>query len=88
MGERNEKKQENEVSRMNLLTRIKNYFSEEVEETTLDWRVVALDLNQSLIETQEKLQNANQEIYDLKRELAAYKYKENFDIKARLQGEM
>lgn len=73
---------------MNLLTRIKNYFSEEVEETNLDWRVVALDLNQSLIETQEKLQNANQEIYDLKQELAAYKYKENFDIKARLQGEM
>jgi hypothetical protein len=73
---------------MNLLARIKNYFSEEVEETNLDWRVVALDLNQSLIESQEKLQNANQEIYDLKQELAAYKYKENFDIKARLQGEM
>ena len=65
MGERNEKKQENEVSRMNLLARIKNYFSEEVEETNLDWRVVALDLNQSLIETQEKLQNANQRIADL-----------------------
>ena len=88
MEKRNGEKQENEVSRMNLLTRIKNYFSEEVEETNLDWRVVALDLNQSLIETQEKLQEANQEIYDLKRELAAYKYKENFDIKARLQGEM
>ena len=88
MEKRNGKKQENEVSRMNLLARIKNYFSEEVEETNLDWRVVALDLNQSLIESQEKLQNANQEIYDLKRELAAYKYKENFDIKARLQGEM
>ena len=88
MEKRNGEKQENEVSRMNLLTRIKNYFSEEVEETNLDWRVVALDLNQSLIESQEKLQNANQEIYDLKRELAAYKYKENFDIKARLQGEM
>lgn len=73
---------------MNLLARIKKYFLEEVEETNLDWRVVALDLNQSLIESQEKLQNANQEIYDLKRELAAYKYKENFDIKARLQGEM
>ena len=85
MEKRNGEKQENEVSRMNLLTRIKNYFS---EETNLDWRVVALDLNQSLIETQEKLQEANQEIYDLKRELAAYKYKENFDIKARLQGEV
>ena len=62
MEKRNGEKQENEVSRMNLLTRIKNYFSEEVEETNLDWRVVALDLNQSLIETQEKLQNANQRI--------------------------
>lgn len=30
---------------MNLLARIKNYFSEEVEETNLDWKVVALDLN-------------------------------------------
>lgn len=83
---------------MNLLTIIKNYFSEEAEEantglkevkeTNFDWKVVALDLNQALIKTQEKLQEANQEIYDLKQELAAYKYKENFDIKAKLQGEM
>lgn len=77
MGERNEKKQENEVSRMNLLTRIKNYFSEEVEEANLDWKEVALDLNQSLIETQEKLQEANQEIADLKKIVAIYKEKEN-----------
>lgn len=49
---------------MNLLARIKNYFSEEVEETDLDWRVVALDLNQALIETQEKLQEANRRIAD------------------------
>lgn len=39
---------------MKLLARIKNYFSEEAEETNLDWKVVALDLNQSLIESQEK----------------------------------
>ena len=77
MEKRNGEKQENEVSRMNLLTRIKNYFSEEVEETNLDWRVVALDLNQSLIETQEKLQNANQRIADLKKIVAIYKEKEN-----------
>ena len=77
MEKRNGKKQENEVSRMNLLTRIKNYFSEEVEETNLDWRVVALDLNQSLIETQEKLQEANQEIADLKKVVAIYKEKED-----------
>lgn len=62
---------------MNLLTRIKNYFSEEVEETNLDWRVVALDLNQTLIETQEKLQNANQRIADLENIVAIYKEKEN-----------
>ncbi|VQV78063.1 Minor capsid protein [Streptococcus pneumoniae] len=49
---------------MNLLSRIKNYFSEDVKETNLDWKEVALDLNQSLIETQEKLQEANQEIAD------------------------
>ena len=77
MGERNEKKQENEVGRMNLLTRIKNYFSEYVEETNLDWKEVALDLNRSLIETQEKLQNANQRIADLEKIVAIYKEKEN-----------
>lgn len=76
MGERNEKKQENEVGRMNLLIRIKNYFSEDVEETNLDWKEVALDLNQSLVETQEKLQEANQEIADLKKIVAIYKEKE------------
>ena len=76
MEKRNEKKQENEVSRMNLLARIKNYFSEEIEETNLDWRVVALDLNQSLIETQEKLQNANQRIADLENIVAIYEEKE------------
>ena len=77
MGKRNEKKQEDEVGRMNLLTRIKNYFSEDVEETNLDWKEVALDLNQSLIETQEKLQKTNQEIADLKEIVAIYKEKEN-----------
>lgn len=77
MEERNGEKQENEVSWMNLLTRIKNYFSEEVEETNIDWKEVALDLNQSLIETQEKLQESNQEIADLKKIVAIYKEKEN-----------
>ncbi len=71
---------------MKLLTRIKNYFSEEVEETNLawkeveetnlDWRMVALDLNRSLIETQEKLQNANQRIADLEKIVSIYKEKE------------
>jgi len=58
---------------MKLLARIKNYFSEEAEETNLDWKVVALDLNQSLIESQEKLQKANQEIADLKKTIEIFK---------------
>lgn len=70
---------------MKLLTRIINYFSEEetrldwkeVEETNIDWKVVALDLNQSLIETQGELQNANQRIADLEKIVAIYKEKEN-----------
>lgn len=72
---------------MNLLTKIKTYFSEEVEEDNpdlkevqeinLDWKEVALDLNQSLIETREKLQEANQEIADLEKIVAIYKEKEN-----------
>ena len=61
---------------MKLLARIKSYFSEEIKETNLDWRVVALDLNQSLIESQEKLQNANQRIADLEKNVAIYKEKE------------
>lgn len=62
---------------MNLLTRIKNYFSEEVEETNLDWKEVALDLNRSLIETQEKLQEANQRIADQDKIIKIYKEKQN-----------
>lgn len=72
---------------MNLLARIKNYFSEEVEEantglkevkeTNLDWKVVALDLNQALIKTQEKLQEANQRIADKDKIIKIYKEKYN-----------
>lgn len=52
---------------MNLLTRIKNRFSEEVEETNLDWRVVALDLNRELIETREENKILYQRIADLEK---------------------
>lgn len=52
---------------MNLLTRIKNYFSEKVEETNLDWRAVALDLNRELIETREENQILYQRIADLEK---------------------
>lgn len=62
---------------MNLLTKIKNYFSEEVKETNLDWKKVALDLNQSLIEIQGELQEANQLIADQEKLIKIYKEKNN-----------
>ena len=74
MGERNKKKQENEVSRMNFLTKIKNWLEKEIN---TDWRIVALDLNRALIDLQEKYQQANQRIADLENIVAIYKEKEN-----------
>ena len=74
MEKRNGNKQENEVSRMNFLTKIKNWLSKEIN---TDWRIVALDLNRALIDLQENHQQANQEIADLKKIVAIYKEKEN-----------
>lgn len=61
---------------MNLLARLKNWLSKELN---TDWRVVALDSNQALIETQEKLQQANQRIADLEKIVAIYKEKEQIE---------
>jgi hypothetical protein len=74
LEERNGKKQENEVSRMNFLTKIKNWLEKEIN---TDWRIVALDLNRALIDLQEKYQQANQRIADLEGIVAIYKEKEN-----------
>ena len=54
----------------------------------LDWREVAIETSNDLLEERKRRFAFEQENYDLKQELAAYKYKENFDIKARLQGGM
>lgn len=59
---------------MNLLARLKNWLSKEIN---TDWRIVALDLNQALIETQAKLQQANQRIADQDKIIKIYKEKEN-----------
>lgn len=59
---------------MNFLTKIKNWLGKEIN---TDWRIVALDLNRALIDLQEKYQQANQEIADLKKIVAIYKEKEN-----------
>ena len=64
MEERNGEKQENEVSRMNFLTKIKNWLEKEIN---TDWRIVALDLNRELIETREENKILYQRIADLEK---------------------
>ncbi|HGK2815703.1 TPA: hypothetical protein ACJ1HG_001842 [Streptococcus pneumoniae] len=59
---------------MSILNKLTKYFLG--QERNVDWRIVALDKNRALIETQEKLQEANQEIADLKKIVAIYKEKE------------
>ena len=73
---------------MKLLTRLKLGLEGLINEVSLNWREVAVELNEDLLEERKRHFACKQENYDLKQELAAYKYKENFDIKARLQGEM
>ena len=62
---------------MNLLNKIKLYFSGIIEEVNLDWKKVALEINQQLIELQMKYHEANQRIADLEKIVAIYKEKEN-----------
>lgn len=73
---------------MKLLTKLKLRLEGIINEVSLDWRVVAVELMNDLNEERERRFVFEQENYNLKQELAAYKYKENFDIKARLQGEV
>ena len=73
---------------MKLSTKIKLKLEGVIKSVNLDWRVVAVELNEDLLEERKRRFAFEQEKYNLKQELAAYKYKENFDIKARLQGEM
>ena len=62
---------------MRLLNKIKLYFSGIIEEVNLDWKKIALELNQKLIELQIKYQEANQRIADLEEIVAIYEEKEN-----------
>ena len=61
---------------MSLLNRIKLYFSGIIEEVNLDWKKVALEINQQLIELQMKYQDAIQRIADLEKRLTIYEEKE------------
>lgn len=73
---------------MKLLSKIKLKHEGLFKAINLDWREVAIELMNDLFEERRRRFAFEQENYNLKQELAAYKYKENFDIKARLQGEM
>ncbi|VQI93915.1 Uncharacterised protein [Streptococcus pneumoniae] len=73
---------------MKLLTKLKLRLEVVLKAVNLDWREVAVELMTDLFEERKCRFAFEQENYDLKQELAAYKYKENFDIKARLQGEV
>lgn len=59
---------------MNLLNKLTKFFLG--QERNVDWRIVALDLNQELIDLQEKYQQANQRIADFERIVAIYEEKE------------
>ena len=58
---------------MNLLARLKNWLSKEIN---TDWRVVAVELNEDLLEERKRRFAFEQENYDLKQQLAIYKEKE------------
>lgn len=73
---------------MKLLNKLKLRLEVVLKAVNLDWREVAVELMTELFEERKRRFAFEQENHDLKQELAAYKYKENFDIKARLQGEM
>lgn len=73
---------------MKLLTKLKLRLEVVLKAVNLDWREVAVELLTDLFEERERRFAFEQENYDLKQELAAYKFKENFDIKATLQGEV
>lgn len=73
---------------MKLFTKFKLKLEGVIKSVNLDWRVVAVELMDDLNEERKRRFMTDQENYDLKQEIAAYKYKENFNIKARQQGEM
>lgn len=61
---------------MNLLDKITKWFFKTTKiEVNTDWRLVALDTNRKLIETEEKLQQAMQTIADKDKIIEIYKEK-------------
>lgn len=61
---------------MKLLTKLKLRLEGIINEVNLDWRAVAIELMNELIEEQKSHFATKQENYDLKQQLAVYKEKE------------
>lgn len=66
---------------MKLLTKLKLRLEGIIKAVNLDWREVAIEVINDLFEERKRRFALEQENYNLKQELAAYKYKENFDKK-------
>lgn len=64
---------------MKLLTKLKLKLEGLINEVSLDWRVVAVELMNDLIKEQQSHFASKQEIYDLKQQLAIYKEKEQIE---------
>ncbi|MGI0295387.1 hypothetical protein ACRE08_08680 [Streptococcus pneumoniae] len=62
---------------MKSLTKLKLRLEGIIKEVSLDWRVVAVELNEDLLEERKRRFMCEQEIYDLKQQLAIYKEKEH-----------
>jgi hypothetical protein len=61
---------------MKLLTKLKLGLEGIIHEVSLDWRVVAVELNEDLLEERKRRFMRDQKIYDLEQRLAIYKEKE------------
>lgn len=61
---------------MKLFTKIKLRLEGLINEVNLDWRAVAVELNEDLLEERKRRFAFEQENYNLKQELAIYKEKE------------
>jgi hypothetical protein len=64
---------------MKLLTKLKLKLEGLINEVSLDWRVVAVELNEDLLEERIRRFMCEQEVYDLKQQLAIYKEKEQIE---------
>ncbi|WP_049492601.1 hypothetical protein [Streptococcus pseudopneumoniae] len=64
---------------MKLLTKLKLRLEGVIKSVNLDWRVVAVELNEDLLEERIRRFMCEQEVYNLKQQLAIYKEKEQIE---------